>query len=77
MREISYILAMLAISGIAGCASPQPQVRVVRVHADTYCLNTEKQSYVPIDTPKTIDGVRRSERKRACLCEKPKPANCG
>jgi len=68
---------LILCTATAGCSTPQTPVRVVRVVNDTYCLNTERQSYVPIDTPKTIDGVRRSERKRACLCEKPKPANCG
>lgn len=77
LRAKGYICALGAMGyTLAGCAADKPTYRYVKVVNDTYCLNTEKQTYSTKDTTKTIDGVRRSERKRACLCEKPKPKGC-
>lgn len=73
---IRILLGIICIASLNGCASTKPTVRIVRITNDTYCLNTERQTYSTKDTFKTIDGVRRSERKRTCLCQKPKPKGC-
>lgn len=76
MKAIAYFPAMIAIAcATTGCATaPKPQV--VRVTSDNYCRLSEPLTYSVRDTRETIDGVRRSERKRVCVCSKVKPKEC-
>ena len=71
-RSAFALVALL----LAGCAeAPRPQI--VCVVSDNYCRLSDPLSWSVSDTTKTIDEVRKSERKRVCLCGKPAPKDCG
>ena len=70
-RSAFALMALL----LAGCAeTPRPQI--VRVVSDNYCRLSAPLSWSVDDTKPTLDEVRKSERKRVCLCANPKPKDC-
>lgn len=61
MRAIIIGVAL----ALAGCATAPVQVSVT---GDSYCKVYRKLSWVPADTPPTIDGIRRENAKHDRVC---------
>ena len=76
-QALTAIYSFCLLSILAGCADTTPRVQVVKVVSDNFCRLHDAQTYSVDDTKPTIDEVRKSERKRVCLCGKPAPKDCG
>lgn len=61
-QRIAVVLATLALTA---CASDPVRVSV---RSDAYCSIYKPLSWVPADTTKTIDGIRRENSKHGKLC---------
>ena len=61
MRPVAFAAAL----ALAGCATSPVAVSVT---GDSYCKVYRKLSWVPADTPPTIDGIRRENAKHNRIC---------